>query len=83
MPANMICAQRLFLTADKAELVGESDARAAFLFASPGDEIPASAAERFGLVDGALPGKGAKPAPATKPKKATQAKPKPAAETKA
>lgn len=56
MSSNVICAQRLYLTADKAAVVAEGDERAAFLYATPGDEIPASAAELFGLIDGALPG---------------------------
>ncbi|MBA5777470.1 hypothetical protein H2509_13510 [Stappia sp. F7233] len=46
--------ERLYLTKDKSKLVGEGDLRAAFLYAAPGDEIPASAVERFGLVDGSL-----------------------------
>lgn len=46
--------QKLFLTADKQALVGEGDARAAFLFALPGDLIRAQEHDRFGLVDGAL-----------------------------
>jgi predicted flap endonuclease-1-like 5' DNA nuclease len=51
--------QRLYLTGDKSRVVAEGDKRASFLFAVPGDEIPESAAARFGLVDGRLPdGKG-------------------------
>ncbi len=52
MSQNMIAAAKLFLVADKSELVAEGDPRAAFLYATPGDEIPAEAAEMFGLVDG-------------------------------
>ena len=37
------------------ELVAEGDPRAAFLYAAVGDEIPQSAVEKFGLVDGKLP----------------------------
>lgn len=70
MSQNQICAERLYLTADKSALVGEGDARAATLYAVPGDEIPASAAEQFGLVDGKLAGKAA-----AKPKKAAETKP--------
>lgn len=55
MSSHITCAQRLYLTADKAALVGHGDARAAFLYASPGDLIPIAEHERFGLVDGALP----------------------------
>lgn len=72
MSANQICAERLFFTSDKAALVREGDERAAFLFAAPGDEIPASAAEMFGIVDGKLDGK---PKAETKPKKAAETKP--------
>ncbi|MEP4423000.1 MAG: hypothetical protein ABJ354_16275, partial [Nitratireductor sp.] len=46
--------ERLFLTADKKRLVAAGDKRAAFLYAAPGDEIPNSAAEMFGLKDGRL-----------------------------
>lgn len=46
--------ERLYLTADRKRLVGEGNPKAAFLYASPGDEIPESAAKRFGIVDGKL-----------------------------
>lgn len=57
MAANMICTQRLFHTADKSKVVAEGDKAAAFLYAVPGDEIPQSAVERYGLADGGLPEK--------------------------
>lgn len=61
---NMIAAERLYLTADKARLVLEGDKDGATLYAAPGDEIPASAVERFKLVDGTVgKAKGAKAAP--------------------
>ncbi len=50
---------RLYLTASKAALVLEGDPRAATLYAAPGDDIPDSAVERFGLADGTI-GDGAK-----------------------
>lgn len=54
---NMMRAkERLYLTADKEALVRAGDDAAAFLYVNIGDEIPDSAAEMFGLVDGALPG---------------------------
>lgn len=53
--------ERLYLTADKSRLVRHGDPKAAFLYASLGDEIPQSAADKFGLVDGKL-----KPAKAEK-----------------
>ncbi|PYE86905.1 hypothetical protein [Phyllobacterium leguminum] len=46
--------ERLYLTADKERLVGAGDKRASTLYAVPGDEIPQSAAGKFGLVDGLL-----------------------------
>lgn len=45
---------RLYLTADRAALVREHDPRAATLYAAIGDEIPDSAVQRFGLVDGTV-----------------------------
>ncbi|WP_339745589.1 hypothetical protein [uncultured Maricaulis sp.] len=59
----MKATQRLFLTATKLALVAEGDPLAAFLYAAPGDDIPDSAVDRFGLVDGGLPKKGGKSAP--------------------
>jgi hypothetical protein len=50
----MIAAERLYLTAERDALVREGDPDGAFLYAAPGDEIPDSAVERFGLVDGRL-----------------------------
>lgn len=55
MAQLMVAAMRLCLTANKDELVAEDDPRAAFLYAAVGDEIPQSAVEKFGLVDGKLP----------------------------
>ena len=53
--------ERLYLTADKSRVVRHGDPRAAFLYASVGDEIPQSAADKFGLVDGELPRAKVKP----------------------
>lgn len=64
----MKCTERLYLTKGRDRVVGEGDKRAAFLYATPGDEIPASAAEKFGLKDGGLPETKAKPAAADKEK---------------
>jgi hypothetical protein len=52
----MKCTQRLYLTASAAALVGHGHPDAVALYASPGDEIPQSAADKFGLVDGHLEG---------------------------
>lgn len=50
----MLAKTRLYLTADRAAVVREGDPRAATLYAAIGDEIPASAVARFGLVDGTV-----------------------------
>jgi len=42
--------KRYWLTADKGKLVADGDPHAAFLFGSPGDEIPLTEARRFGLA---------------------------------
>ncbi|MFZ5747895.1 MAG: hypothetical protein ACOY45_09605 [Pseudomonadota bacterium] len=47
--------ERLYLTADRRALVRQGDPAAATLYAIPGDTIPESTAERFGLVAGRLP----------------------------
>lgn len=47
--------ERLYLTSGRDQLVRQGDPLAAFLYAGEGDEIPETAAERFGLVDGRLP----------------------------
>lgn len=52
----MKCRQRLYLTADRKKVVPEGDKKAASLYAVPGDEIPQSAHDLFGLVDGHLKG---------------------------
>jgi hypothetical protein len=52
--------ERLYLNADKSKIVAEGDPKAAFLYAALGDEIPDSAASKFGLVDGRLKGKGSR-----------------------
>lgn len=53
---TMIARMRLCLTAERDALVPDGHQDAAFLYAAIGDEIPDDAAERFGLVDGLLPG---------------------------
>lgn len=57
---NMIAAERLYLTGDAKRLVREGDPDGASLYVAPGDEIPPSSVERFGLVDGTLSAKGSK-----------------------
>ena len=48
--------QRLFLTSDGERLVDETDPDAASLYSTPGKKIAETDAERFGLVNGKLPG---------------------------
>lgn len=78
---NQIAQERMFLNADKTKALPEGHKDAAFLYAGVGDEIPASACERFGIVDGKLGGKPAE-APA-KAKAAAKSKPAPANKEKA
>ncbi|WP_048648956.1 hypothetical protein [Nitratireductor soli] len=49
---TQVAKERLYLTRDRKALVLADDKRAGSLYAVPGDEIPDSAAERFGLVGG-------------------------------
>ena len=46
--------ERLYFTADRSRLVRAGDPKAAFLYAALGDEIPDSAAQKFGVVNGRL-----------------------------
>lgn len=73
--------ERLYLTADKSRLVRDGDKAAAFLYAAEGDEIPDSAAQRFGLVGGKLTGKG-KPGGEDKERKPAGDKEKAPSDTK-
>src|SRR3546814_11482007 len=57
---TMIAQERLYLTRDRKTLVGDGDKRASELYATPGTEIPKSAAQLFGLTDGRQ-GKGRDP----------------------
>lgn len=50
----MFAKEKLYLTAERDTLVKAGDPKAAFLYCTPGDEIPQSAADKFGLVDGKL-----------------------------
>ncbi|MBN9333868.1 hypothetical protein [Devosia sp.] len=50
----MFARERLFLNAERNALYPDGHQLAAFLYAAVGDEIPDSAAEKFGLVDGEL-----------------------------
>ena len=45
--------ERLFLTADKSRVVSESDPDAAFLYSTPGKDVPYDEAVAFGLVEAA------------------------------
>lgn len=45
----MLVTERLYLTADKKEIVKHGDNRAAYLFAAIGQEIPDKIAKQYGL----------------------------------
>lgn len=51
--------EKIWLNADRTQLVPDGHAEAAYLFATPDMQIPVEDAERYGLVDGRL--KGGKP----------------------
>lgn len=51
---NMIAKERLYLTVSRKALVREGDAAGVELYCAAGDEIPPSAVELFGLVDGTI-----------------------------
>lgn len=73
--ATVTVEERLFLTADKEKVVKEGDPAAAFLFASPGEEIDAEEAKRYGLTSrkaAAKPEDKKAAAPANKARKATK-----------
>ena len=63
---SQIAKVRLFHTADKSKLVHDDNDEAAFLYANTGDEIPDSACELYGLVDGDLKGAASKTKKGTK-----------------
>lgn len=52
----MTAKERIYLTADRRELVGENDPRAAFLMVGAGQEIPRSIVARFQLTEGTVAG---------------------------
>lgn len=80
--AVLIADRRIWLTADRSAVVEDGDARAAFLLAGQGGEIPPAEVQRLniGLVDGRVsrvsarptsePETSARPAPADKAKPA-------------
>ncbi len=47
---NFTSDRRLYLTADKARVVDEGDAEAAFLLVGEGGELPEEEAEKYGLT---------------------------------
>lgn len=50
-----IADRRLYLTADRSEVVEEGDSRAAFLLAGVGGRVPDAEAKRLGLVSRETP----------------------------
>lgn len=57
-----IARERMYLTKDKTRLVPQNHKLAGTLYAAKGDEIPDSAAQRFGVKDGLMKGSAAKEA---------------------
>lgn len=78
MGASFKVTQRLYLNADKTKVVKEGSPDAAFLFATPGKEIPAAEAEKYGLTKSAKkadsPEDKKAAAPANKARKSTTKK---------
>lgn len=65
----MIARERICVTADRSRVVPASSGHAAFLLAGEGSEIEPEDAERYGIVDGLMPQRGAgspTPEPAAK-----------------
>lgn len=58
--------RKLWLTADRDQVVEEGDSRAAFLFATPGDEVSDTDAKRYGLKAAAKPADKQASAPSNK-----------------
>lgn len=48
--AMLVADRRLWQTADRSCLVEDGDPEAAFLFCTPGDEVPEEEARRYGLL---------------------------------
>ncbi len=77
---NMIAKERMYTNAAQTRLVRAGSPDAAFLYATPGTEIPESAVKRFGIVNGRKFTK--EPAPAKKAKTPAADKAKKPAENK-
>lgn len=58
--------RKLWLTADREQVVEDGDPDAAFLFASPGDEVSDEDAKRYGVKAKAKPADKQASAPANK-----------------
>jgi hypothetical protein len=61
-----IADRKLWLTADREQVVEEGDSRAAFLLAAPGDEVSDEDAKRYGLKSKPKSEDKQAPAPANK-----------------
>lgn len=77
----MIAKERIYLNAERTKALPEGHKDAAFLYATPGDEIPESAVELLGLVDGGFAA--GEPAPKSPPKPKASPVPKVPAPKKA
>ena len=64
--SKVTATERLYLTADKERVVKEGDPDAAFLFVTPGKEISAEDAKRYGIKEAAKPANKEAEAPANK-----------------
>lgn len=66
MSDKVTVTERLYLTADRERVVKEGDPAAAFLFATPGKDVSAEDAKRYGIKEAAKPADKAAPAPENK-----------------
>jgi hypothetical protein len=66
MADSVKATERLYLTADRERVVKEGDPDAAFLFSTPGKEISAEDAKRFGIKAASKPADKQAPAPENK-----------------
>lgn len=59
----MVLDEKLWLTADRSELVPDGDERAAFLFGTPGKRVDAETAAKYGLIPSQEPAAATEPEP--------------------
>lgn len=71
----MVLDEKLWLTADRSELVPDGDERAAFLFGTPGKRVDAETAAKYGLIPSQEPAAATEPEPPTAEPEAEQEAP--------